>query len=125
MRVANRDGFTLLELLTVMLIIGLLAAIAVLKFGTTKDKAYVAAMTSDLHNMATAEESYNAENKTYTTSLTAMNFVPSPSVTATVTDATPTGWAANVTHAAVSVTCRVGVGSDSIPGVGDGVITCN
>src|SRR5438477_11489278 len=58
----NKKGFTLIELLIVVVIIGILAAIAIPKFANTKDKAYVAAMTSDLRNMATYEEQYAADN---------------------------------------------------------------
>jgi hypothetical protein len=81
-------------------------------------------MKSDLRNMATAEESYFADNQTYTTSLTAMNFTSSAAVTANVSDAKGTGWAADTKHPATAITCQVGFGSDSITGVGDGVIQC-
>ncbi|MGZ3332769.1 MAG: type IV pilin protein, partial [Gemmatimonadaceae bacterium] len=59
---SNKKGFTLIELLIVVVIIGILAAIAIPKFANTKDKAYVAAMKSDLRNMATYEEQYAADN---------------------------------------------------------------
>ena len=54
----NRQGFTLIELLIVVVIIGILAAIAIPKFGNTKEKAVVAAMRSDLRNLASAQETY-------------------------------------------------------------------
>jgi prepilin-type N-terminal cleavage/methylation domain-containing protein len=124
MRSTNKKGFTLIELLIVVVIIGILAAIAIPKFANTKEKAYIAAMKSDLRNMATAQESYFADNQTYTTSLTAMNFTSSAAVTANVSDAKGTGWAADTKHPATAITCQVGFGSDSITGVGDGVIQC-
>src|ERR1700686_384192 len=58
---SNKKGFTLIELLIVVVIIGILAAIAIPKFANTKDKAYVAAMKSDLRNLATYEEQYAAD----------------------------------------------------------------
>src|SRR5574342_1330840 len=61
----NRKGFTLIELLIVVVIIGILAAIAIPKFANTKEKAYIAAMKSDLRNLVTAQESYFADNVTY------------------------------------------------------------
>src|SRR5689334_898260 len=74
MRVNMRKGFTLIELLIVVVIIGILAAIAIPKFANTKEKAYLASMKSDLRNLATAEESFFADNQTYSTNQTAMNF---------------------------------------------------
>src|SRR6185312_13094906 len=61
----NRTGFTLIELLIVVVIIGMLAAIAIPKFANTKEKAVVSAMRSDLRNLATAQEGYWVENRTY------------------------------------------------------------
>ena len=58
----NRKGFTLIELLIVVVIIGILAAIAIPKFASTKEKAYLASMKSDLRNLATAQEAFAADN---------------------------------------------------------------
>ena len=122
----NTKGFTLIELLIVVVIIGILAAIAIPKFANTKEKAYVAAMKSDLRNLVTAEESYFADNVTYTTSTTNMNFAPSTGVTVTVGAATGTGWSATAKHNATSKTCGIYVGSATAPisGANEGEPKC-
>jgi prepilin-type N-terminal cleavage/methylation domain-containing protein len=67
MQTNNRKGFSLIELLIVVVIIGILAAIAIPKFANTKEKAYIAQMKSDLKNLASAQESYFADRNTYAT----------------------------------------------------------
>jgi prepilin-type N-terminal cleavage/methylation domain-containing protein len=109
----NKKGFTLIELLIVVVIIGILAAIAIPKFANTKDKAYVAAMKSDLRNLATYEEQYAADqNGTYfagtATSLTPLQgFSPSQNVTiiATIVAGPPQTWSATSTHSQSAKTC--------------------
>ena len=61
----NRKGFTLIELLIVVVIIGILAAIAIPKFASTKDKAKLASVKTDLRNLMTAEEAYFSDKATY------------------------------------------------------------
>src|SRR5947207_12964472 len=88
---SNKKGFTLIELLIVVVIIGILAAIAIPKFANTKEKAYLAAMLSDLRNMAAYEEQYAADNVgayfsgTATTAAPLHGFRPSQNVTVVVT----------------------------------------
>ena len=105
---SNRKGFTLIELLIVVVIIGILAAIAIPKFANTKDKAYVAAMKSDLRNLATHEESYAADSggRYFSGDGSIVGFVPSQNVTVTATATTsPNGWSATATHALTARTC--------------------
>src|SRR5258708_39833045 len=65
MQLNTRKGFTLIELLIVVVIIGILAAIAIPKFASTKEKAYLASMKSDLRNLVTAQEAYFSDNGVY------------------------------------------------------------
>jgi type IV pilus assembly protein PilA len=113
-----RKGFTLIELLIVVVIIGILAAIAIPKFANTKEKAYLASMKSDLRNMATTEESYFADFRTYvagsaqntTTTSSLYGFVPSAGVTLTAAATGGTGWSATTAHTATTKTCAIFVG---------------
>ena len=72
-----RDGFTLIESLMVVVIIGLLAAIAIPKFSGTREKAYFAAMKSDIKNLASRQEIYCAEEYAYTTTTSLLSFTDS------------------------------------------------
>jgi len=94
------QGFTLIELLIVVVIIGLLAAIAIPKFANTKEKATVASMKSDLRNLASAQESYWVETRTYYGGVIpdpTFQYNPTVGVTITVVNATDAGWSARAT----------------------------
>jgi type IV pilus assembly protein PilA len=91
----STQGFTLIELLIVVVIIGILAAIAIPKFANTKEKAVVAAMKSDLRNLASAEETYWVENRTYYGGVIpagGFQYQTSPSVAVTIEFASAAGW---------------------------------
>jgi prepilin-type N-terminal cleavage/methylation domain-containing protein len=106
--VSSRAGFTLIELLVVVVIIGLLAAIAIPKFTNTKEKAYIAAMKTDLRNLATAEEAFFFDSSKYTFSFTQMsNYVPTVGVAITVNEATAKGWSATAVSANTPRKCYV------------------
>jgi prepilin-type N-terminal cleavage/methylation domain-containing protein len=62
MHIRRRDGFTLIELVVVVVVMGVLAGVAIPRYSASKDKAYVAAMKADLRNAATVEEQYASEN---------------------------------------------------------------
>ena len=120
----NSKGFTLIELLIVVVIIGILAAIAIPKFANTKEKAYIASMKSDLRNLVTAEESYFADNVTYTNALgTAYN--SSAGVTVSIASPSGTGWSASASHNGTTKTCQIYVGAAVIAGQNEGEPKCN
>ena len=112
----NNKGFTLIELLIVVVIIGILAAIAIPKFSATREKAYFAAMKSDVKNLASQEEIYYADNYAYTSSKTALTFVASSGVTVDIA-ASSSGWSASATHSALGATqgCAIYYGTATAP----------
>jgi type IV pilus assembly protein PilA len=112
----NNKGFTLIELLIVVVIIGILAAIAIPKFSATREKAYFAAMKSDLKNLASQQEIYYADNYAYTNSATALTFVASDGVTVGI-GASASGWSASATHSALGATegCAIYYGTATAP----------
>lgn len=61
----NKKGFTLVELLVVVAIIGILAAIAIPQFAAYRIRAYNSAAQSDLRNWKTTMEASFADNQAY------------------------------------------------------------
>ena len=61
----NQKGFTLIELMIVIAIIGILAAIAIPQFASYRRKAYNSAALSDLKTVKTTLEAYYADNQYY------------------------------------------------------------
>ena len=66
----KEEGFTLIELMIVIAIIGILAAIAIPQFSAYRTRSYNSSAQSDVRNIATAQEAYYVDNSTYTSDIT-------------------------------------------------------
>jgi prepilin-type N-terminal cleavage/methylation domain-containing protein len=125
----DTKGFTLIELLIVVVIIGILASIVIPKFGHGKERAMVASMKSDLHNLMTAEEAYFSNGLNYYNGVVpnaGFAYSVSPHVTVTLQNVTNTGWAATASHSGSSKTCAiyVGTGGPVAPAINEGEPSC-
>jgi Tfp pilus assembly protein PilE len=103
-------------------VIGVLAAVAIPRYSSSKDKAFAAAMKADLHTVAIFEEQYAAENHgqyfsgTATTGSPLNGFTPSKDVTVTLVAFNILGsqladWTASVKHAQSSQSCEMRTGT--------------
>ncbi len=61
-RILNNKGFSLIELLVVVAILGILAAVAIVSLSGSTDKAKGAVAKTDVGNAATEATAYVAEN---------------------------------------------------------------
>ena len=128
---SNRKGFTLIELLIVVVIIGILAAIAIPKFTNTKERAVVASMKSDLRNLASAQEAFWVENRTYYAGVipaAGFQFKTSSGVTVAIVSSTDAGWSARATAVPITTTqCVIFYGTTAPipPATTDAAVACS
>ena len=125
----KQRGFTLVELLIVVVIIGIIASIAIPKFSEVRDKAFLSSLKTDLKHLATQQEMYHNTQFSYGNTLALVGGSESDGVTITINEATGTGWAATASHAGlVAQHCGVYQGNAAAaggdPGSAEGVIAC-
>ena len=123
----RRQAFSLIELLAVLLVLGVLVALAIPKFSSYKRKAQIATMVSDLRNLAVAEEGFWNVVNSYTADTAALELTTSPGVTVTMVSADSTGWSARATHRSETTVCSIFYGNaPALPPAEEGnVIGCS
>lgn len=106
---AERKGFTLIELVVVLVVLGILAGIAIAKFVSFKEEAYVASMKADLRNLAIFQMNYQMESQGsfFSGDGSAQGFKPTTGVTvaSTYDPGPPPTWGATTTHSKTAKTC--------------------
>ena len=91
----RRAGFTLVEILIVIAIIGVLAVIAIPQFIAYRNRSIDAQMRSDLRNAAVAVESYFTKRNVYPSSIDEVEgfgFQATDGVTLTLNIVSPTSY---------------------------------
>ena len=126
---ASNRGFTLIELLIVVVIIGILSAIAIPKFASTKERAFLATMKSDLRNLVTAQEAYLSDNGAYYAGgipNVAFPYRPSTGTTVTMVSVVGGGWSANAIYTGTAKTCAIFYGNAAVlaPATANGEPKC-
>jgi len=94
-------GFTLIEVLVIIAIIGILATIAIPQFALYRKRSYVAHITSDLISAATAQEAYLIDNNVYSNSLsglTSLGYVQQADISLGIVGTSTAGFRLTASH---------------------------
>jgi prepilin-type N-terminal cleavage/methylation domain-containing protein len=129
-RKGPEGGFTLIEMLVVVVVIGILAAVAIPNYSRMREKTFVAAVTSDLKNMASLQEVYHGNNQVYTNDTDQLGMTVSKGVIISINEADGTGWSATGAHSALMpAQCGIyfgsGTAANATPATSPGVVLCS
>ena len=114
---SRRRGFTFIELLVVMVLLGALSSMAVPRFHEFKQRGFIATMQSDLGNLRIAQESYWSEHQRYATDTAALDLRVTSHVAITITSQeVGGGYTAVAIHSGVpGLQCQTAMGREAAP----------
>ena len=110
---------------------GILAGIAVPRYGNNRERAYVSRMKTDLRNVAVAQEGFSADSAGYYSGpvpSAALAYAPTSGVSITLSNVTLTGWGAVATYpGGTARTCALyyGTGGPIAPATTEGQVACD
>src|SRR4051812_6416091 len=108
---ASGKGFTLIELIVVIVVLGILAGIAIAHFTAIKEAAYLGSMKADLCNFALYEQNYLIDSKGsyFSGNGVAQGFAGTVgvSINAPALPGPPPTWSATATHNKTPKTCQI------------------
>lgn len=114
---SRRRGFTFIELLVVMVLIGAMSSMAVPRFREFKERAFVASMQSDLGNLKIAQEAYWAEHLRYATDTASLELRTTSHIAIAITSQDVSGgYTAVATHSNLpGRQCETAMGREAAP----------
>jgi Tfp pilus assembly protein PilE len=122
----DRAGFSLIELITIMVIIGALAVIAMPRLHIARTRALEGSVRSDLRNMVVLQELHHGRFMSYASDPEQLSgFSASPGVMTEVLRADGRGWAGRAWHvSAPGFECRYETSALAEAGSGAAPIAC-
>lgn len=121
-------GFTVIELLVVVVVVGVLVGFALPRFRTQKYRAIQGTMESDLANLAKTQEGYYYNFGAYAPNIAALNMDLSPGNNVVINEATTAGWSATLVHIpSIGKTCYIFYGNAAPVGSAtrEGLASCS
>jgi len=94
----KKNGFTIVELIVVIAIIGIIASIVIVSYGNWKTKVVETQIKSDLNGISSAMKNFQTFNNSYPSSLPS-SFTPSKDVLLTLHDSSATAYCIDATSA--------------------------